>query len=808
MHYPTIQRFCFKKGTTLSACSPSIACVLVLANLLLGSCNVGKYLKTDEHYVSKNQIDLPNSPNYDKSTLSLELATLYRQKAIGTFLTNGRIDAWLYLRHRDEPMYRPTGLAAWQYKKAKIPPFFNDTITTATARSMAAYLQNKGFLYAKVGYDKYFNHKTAEVTYHVQTGMLYVFDSVTFTCKDTAIQLLLRDYSERTFLVRGTAVDLKSYELEKVRITALLNSHGYAKFNALFIALESDTNNLASNPFTFENGRAIKRKVNATLSVLMPSQGKHDLFKNGEVRVYPVYNPNYDYNVSGFNDTLIQNKRFITEDHRLGVRGSVLVKALAINQDSFYSTENIDQTYRKINNLGLYKFSTIKPLLDDCDSNIVNYNVFLTPHKRMNFDAGVAGSYSRVATTTNPDRFGFSGDIAFMHRNLFGGAERLTTNINASYDFNFGLDYRLEANLQVPRLLNLSRSLLLYRNIGILRNDFYKKLKNIGVTNFSSSYSYTSRIGSFNISALDLNYGFEVKNTENTRYSFTQSGVRVYTSNIEDSFRVKILDNNQRLARSLESNFLTGFVFRNLNFTWIKPTDKRGNRWYLNAAAEQSGSEIWLFEQITQPVTPYTLNGYNLSKFGKLEAELRYSHTFTRNRELAFRFFGGVANAFGNSGEVPFAKQFFVGGPNSIRGWRAFGLGPGGYRDPTVDSNVVQYQTGNVRLEANVEYRFPVWGVFESAVFVDAGNVWALKEDLTRPKSNFSGDFLNQMAIGTGFSFRINIKYALLRFDFGYKLRNPYATEGSHFALPRWRNFEWQYLYDDMNFNLAFGTPF
>jgi outer membrane protein assembly factor BamA len=196
----------------------------------------------------------------------------------------------------------------------------------------------------------------------------------------------------------------------------------------------------------------------------------------------------------------------------------------------------------------------------------------------------------------------------------------------------------------------------------------------------------------------------------------------------------------------------------------------------------------------------------SFSQYAKFEVDTRLHHLLASNQSLAFRFDIGVAFPYGPfSRQVPYIKQFYVGGPASIRAWQIRELGPGGYQDTLVNTNLPFYQTGDFKLEASLEYRFDIVWVFQGALFFDAGNVWTIQNDPSRPGAVLSSDFVNQIAVGTGFGLRMEFTYFTIRLDFGYKLRNPYPNDAGKYWL--FDNFK-QFSFNQFTTNFAIGYPF
>ncbi|MBT8220526.1 MAG: outer membrane protein assembly factor, partial [Bacteroidia bacterium] len=224
---------------------------------------------------------------------------------------------------------------------------------------------------------------------------------------------------------------------------------------------------------------------------------------------------------------------------------------------------------------------------------------------------------------------------------------------------------------------------------------------------------------------------------------------------------------------------------------------------------EQSGMEAFAIDQIFNRNDTLRVGNSELSKFFALSYDWSRVRRFNLNNALAIRLFGGIVTPFGDSEVVPFVKQYNAGGPNSVRAWRLYELGPGSFRDPRLDEpgntqNVIQ--SGEVKLEANLEYRFDLFWRLKSALFIDAGNIWTLDDDADRPGSTISSDWYKQLAIGTGVGFRFDFTYFIFRVDVGWKARTPYENDnGKHWNLNSLSDFSKR---SNRYTSIALGYPF
>ncbi len=795
--------------------SGQISKLLILGIVLLffTACNVEQFLQKDQHIVRRNTIELKNVKSKRTQTaLKNELATLYKQRDLPDLFAGkkSKSGAWYWFKSLKADATTPR-LMRWQYNNfSRAPSFFDEKATAATVKNIKQYLQNSGYLHPSVFSEKNFHGKEkgiADVSYLVDPGRLYVIDSIQFVCADTAIQYLLHDLADQTILKRGVPLDVRLYERERERITESLNDFGYARFTLNYIApLDADTTYLK---YDEKNNR----RVNITLSVLQPKDPfAFKKFSTGEVIVYPKFDVNRGETVAF--DSIIDAKVFYTyEKGDIGLRAAPLSKAIPLIPKTPYRKDNADRTLRQLNNLGIYRFVNIKPMIEEHDSNAVNYKVYLTPNKKMSVEGGLAINYGKIANTQGGKlgRIGFSGDIGFSHRNVFGGAERFNSTLSGGVDYGLGQtqkafsqDIRFQNTLTTPKFINFTRSWWLLNRLHLVNNSFYTDLIDNASSEINIGYAYRNLLplSLYKLQQFNLNFRNVLKRKNGIeRYSFNQSGIELQLSQTDS-----LLNSNQRFLRSLQKQLLTGFAFRALTYENSGKPNNFGEQFQYTFKIEQSGSELWAIEQLFNGGTPlkvaYKSDELAFSKFWRGEFDVRYTRQLLEKRAFAARFSVGLARAFGGT-FVPFSRQFFVGGPNSIRGWVAQGLGQGGFKD-TATKSLIPFQAGDVKIELNSEYRFPfIWRI-ESAVFFDAGNVWNLKADPKVPNGNIDKFWFDQIAISSGVGLRLDVTYAILRLDFGFRLRNPYKDESNQNWIP-WKNY---FSNNNVNPNFALGFPF
>jgi hypothetical protein len=293
------------------------------------------------------------------------------------------------------------------------------------------------------------------------------------------------------------------------------------------------------------------------------------------------------------------------------------------------------------------------------------------------------------------------------------------------------------------------------------------------------------------------------------QYSWDHIGIEVLRPTFDAN-----LTPSTFLRLSFDDQLFTGFILRNFNYIFNSRINGFGERWNYRLSSELSGLEVLAANRTWGALfgkQEWKIGELNFSEFFRIDQDLTYTRNFSKSVAGAVRFGVGIAQSFGDSRTVPYVKQFFVGGPSSIRAWRIREIGPGSYLkiDPGTgrpDTTQPFFQAADFRFEFNGELRFPIFSYFKGAVFIDGGNIWTINKDIGRPGSQLKWDSFRNLAIGTGFGVRGDFDYFIIRLDFGLPLRRPYPDiETGSYWVPKLisgmklKNF---------NPNLAVGLPF
>lgn len=789
---------------------------ILLIFCLFSSCKVTQFLEKDQYIIYKNNFKIQNVNNkkYQK-TLEAELPTLYKQKELpDLFFSKRKSGAWYYFQGLRDT--NPSRFKEWQYKNFSIKPaLFDERQTELTTQNIKQFLKNKGYLYPTVTYDKDFRNQDkgfAYVTYNIDVGTLYVLDTVKFICRDTAILNFLNEISNKSFLQRGQPLSSTLYDQERIRITNALNNAGYARFTPNYISqIIADTIDTGVD----NNGN---RKVNIDLTIQLPTENvTHQKFYTADIIIYPNYDALLGETIA--EDTIVDGKIFFTYDGIMGVNPAPLVKAIPLQPGGLYSKNEIDEAIRQLTNLGIYKFVNIKPNVEDCDSTLITYKIYLTPSKKMSFETGVEVNYSNISSTQNSaqgivsnfGRFGVAFDMSFENKNLFNGAERFNSIISGGVDFglsggqaaNNGLssDFRFDNNLSVPKFVRMTNTWNLLNKAKLIKTNFLIDMTKNGTTDFNVGYNLSDRRGlnQYRLQQFTMGFKYVLKRPNGTeRYIVSPTGVELNLNDLREEFLKRIFT---RTAKSFESQLLTGLAFRSFTYEYNEKPNLLGIRRQLIGSLEQSGSEISLLEKIVGRSTPYKItDSVDFSRFIRGELDLRRTKQFSTRRFYAARLAVGIALPFKDDITTPYSRLFYVGGPNSIRAWPIRGIGPGSYIDTTFRG--VPFQAGDLKIEFNSEFRFPLIWRLESAIFLDMGNIWDVRESFKGAK--FTNSWYKELAIGSGFGLRLDVGYAVIRLDFGYKLHTPYQFEDNQSQWIGLRSFKWS----NFNTNFALGMPF
>ena len=766
--------------------------------LLLSSCNVTKHLNTakGERLLVSNALELKaeRKMNFaERTPLLYQLESYYKQKpnqrAFGLFRTR----LWFYYKYE----HRNSKFANWAKNRiAEAPVIYDDALAQRTAQNFENQMRQRGYFGATASYHTdTINQYKVKTKYTLVLGPLYHIDSVFFVSQDSLVKQVLDLTEPETLLHHGDAVDGQVFEAERLRITAALKNRGYAYFTPNFVEFTGDTTAL---------------QTNVTVEVLPPGDSTmHKIYTIGEIAVFSSLLP--DVSVIR-NDTVINGVYFASTDPKFQVKPERLYNAIALQPSWPYRQEDFDKTTHNLNALGVFRFVTVKPYQDSIQPDKINVAISFRPNKRLPI-GGDIDLNSSTSPSLARNLLGVSSSLSFTNRNLFRGAEHLQSNIQYNIEFGVGArrfifsnEVKFQNELVFPRFFDYFG---FWRGVHAIRfgqrrivpTGLYNRMKADGQARFSLNYNYLNVTDFFAYNLINASFGYDVRSNIEHQYNIDQVGVDALR--LIDTLKVS----NEFLARSFSNQLFTGFVLRAFNYNYASKPNRFGERWGFRFTSDLSGLEEYIVNRLWSipfGQQQWKVAGLDFAKYLRLDFDATYTREFRKDVIGALRVGSGIVTPYGDTKDAPYVKQFFVGGPSSLRAWRIRQLGPGGYHDPKATQPY--YQAGDFRFEFNGELRFPLFWWLKGAVFVDGGNIWTIRADSLRPGSQLRWDSYKNVALGTGIGIRGDFSYFVLRVDFGLPLRWPYRQEesGSYWALNRFTRLKWK----DFNPNLAVGYPF
>lgn len=715
-----------------------------------------------------------------KKSLKSELAALIRPKPNSKIL-GMRVKLYIY-EHTKTPK-KKKGLRHWlKYKVGEPPVIASMRALDKNSAVLQNYLENHGYFHDTVMLDTSSRDKKLTAHYTATIGTQYKIRKVTFPEGDDTTSREIRKFTKHTFLKPGSPYGLDVIKNERDRIVAHLKNNGFFYFSSddLLINVDSTVGDH-------------KVDMNMVIKPQTPIDAKK-AFRIGTIVVYADYNIHSDTALT--TDKVEYLDCYQIVDSLYKFRPIIFSRTLVAKTGDIYNETDRNLALNRLVTLGVFKFVKARYEQANVDTgDYLNTFYYLTPSEKKSLRLQATG-------LTKSDNSG-GGRLAlnFLNRNAFKGAElfKATASIGLEQQFSaaennttrqFGLDF----SLSVPRIISPFH---LNTHSGFVPKTVF----DIGYQLFASDTLYT-------LNSFTGSYGYSWKKNFNSQNDLNLISIDyVSSTKIAPAFQQE-LDTNITLARSIASQLILGSTY-NYNINTLAHPNHKKNNFYFNFNADASGNLISLVGggNINQGKVIHFFD-IPLSEYIKGEADLRHYYNITKTTILASRLDAGIAYAFGNSSVVPFIKEFFAGGTNDIRAFRSRSLGPGSYYAGNPDSAFLPEQPGDVKLEANLELRAKLFSIVDGALFCDAGNVWTLRYDSTRPGSQFTSNFLSQTAVGVGAGLRFDLTILVLRLDLAFPIRKPWYPEGDRWVINQidFGSSDWRS--QNLVFNLAIGYPF
>ncbi|MCB9344323.1 MAG: BamA/TamA family outer membrane protein [Lewinellaceae bacterium] len=771
----------------------------LLLLLTLVSCKVTKHLDTEkgERLLVRNSLQVKSEKGLSlgrKTSLSYELAPLYRQKPNSKSFIFFHTRLWLYYKYRN----KKSKFAKWIVsKQAESPAIYDSTLAFRTANNFKNQMRQRGYFQADCSYEpEYLGDKKVRVVYNLDLGPQYTINHVRYKSEDSLVLHIVDSLAHASNLRPGAPLDGQLFEAEKLRITNDLKERGYAYFIPQFVNFTGDSTGT---------------KANVTVDILpFTDSTEHKKYKIGKVEVYSGVVPEL---TALRRDTTINGVYFAAVESKFFVRPDRIYKTIAIKPNHLYKQSDFDKTLRNLNSLGVYRFVSVRPVQDSTKEGVMDVSINLSPNKRFSIGGGFDFNYS----TLNGGLIGISPSANMQNRNLFRGAERLSTVVNYNIEFDisanrfiYAQEIKIQNELSFPRFFDYLGVWKLMRNLHfgkkyLIPKQFSEQLRNSAQVRLTINYDYLNVTDFYQYHLFNTSFGYNLRPNSHNQYSWDHIGLDVLRPQFDST-----LNPSTFLRLSFDNQLFTSLLLRSFNYNYNSRVNGYGERWTYRLGTELSGLEVLAANRAWGAAfgkEDWKVGDLSFSEFVRLDQDVVYTRNFTEDVVGAVRIGVGAAIPFGDSKTVPYVKQFFVGGPASLRAWRIRELGPGGYLkiDPDTgkpDKTQPYFQAGDFRFEFNGELRFPIFSYLKGAVFVDGGNIWTLKNDVDRPGSQLRWNSFKNIAIGTGFGIRGDFDYFIIRLDFGLPVRTPFLDPETNSYWVR------NYKIGSFNPNLAVGLPF
>jgi outer membrane protein assembly factor BamA len=748
---------------------------IIVLLISLSACSTTKFVpQNDKLYLGAEvKIDDKDIRKQSRKELVTDLEALTRPRP-NSSIFGIRFKLMLYgLRNE-----KNRGLGSWLSRKFGEPPVLFSTVKVDFNRDLIANrLENKGYFRATDTTDTAFKgDKKVKLIYHATAGPQYMINSVKFTTDSSELGKAVSGTISNTFLKAGDPYNLDAIKAERTRIDGILKERGFYFFGPDDVIVQVDSTN---------NVHKVDMYVNIKKTT---SQKARQIYTINDIFIYPNYKINDS--ISLRKDSAVIHGDFHVIDPDKMFNPSVFDRAMFFRQGDVYNRTDHNLSLNRLVNLGTFRF--VKNRFVEVDSLAdprLDVYYQLTPYQRKSLRAEV------TARSNSANFNGSEFTLSWKNRNAFRGAELLTVSAYVATDvqvsaanrsFNNIFRYGAEANLSIPRFIspfNLrSSSAFMPRTRVQLGYDFLNRPQNYTLTSFRTSF------------------GYSWKESVNKEHQLNILAVNfVQPARVSDSYE-SLAMTNPTLRHTIEKQFIIGPNY-NYNFTNSAETNKR-HTFYYNGNFDVSGSIPGLNKIIETP----------FSQYFRLDNDFRHYLKVGQGSQLATRLIASYGYSYGNSRSLPYVKQFFIGGTNSLRGFRARTLGPGTFRDPNIDAGEISAdQSGDIKLEFNTEYRPQLSGIVEGAVFIDAGNIWLQRGEtgpLARPGVKFSKDFLKELAVDAGFGLRFDLTFLVLRTDLAFPIRKPWLAEGDRLVFNNIDLADRSWRKENLIFNLAIGYPF
>lgn len=756
---------------------------IITVSIILYGCSTtrriedGEILYTGLKGVEVSTPDNEKFPAELKTTLTEAVAVKPNNALLGSSLVRYPfpLGLWVYNNWSNPPK----GFKHWLYEKlVATPVLVSDVRPEVRIHMIDQYLDNNGYFSGSSSYEliKKRNKKKASIKYHIATGHPYLLDSIILLPDTTHLYHIIDSVARRSkYLQIGSRYSTDSLSALRIAIANDVRNRGYYYFRPEYLQYLADS--------TIKRGSiALKMSIAENIPSLAIAR-----YHTGNITTYIYRNRG-----GGIPDTVKTPRGQVIRYMPSRLRDGLIPSCIVFREGQIFSVRQMNVTQTRLARLGIFNDISIEVERDtinsSADDNLLNIAIKCT------YDRPLEASIEANVSSKSNSYLGPGVTLGLTNRNLFGGGELLNVSLTGSYEWQTGsgkknsvfnsYELGLNATLAFPRLLAPKIVPRSHRNLNWTRLSLGADLLNrphyFKLAQFDASISY------------DWQSSRYISNTF-TPFKLTYNKLQ-HTTAAFDS----IMNANPAIALSFQSQYIPQMSY---SFVYDRYMN-RNNTINVQVSLQEAGNIFWSIYELSGQKDEKTLFKTPFSQFVKGYGQIVYGRRFFGSHWWVSRIGIGAAYAYGNSSEVPYSEQFYCGGANSVRAFTVRSIGPGSYRAPAGLVNGYFDQTGTFIFLANTEYRFPILGPLNGAIFLDAGNVWTLKNEAERPGGKLKADsFLKDLAFGTGIGLRFDISMLIIRGDLGFGIHAPYETnKHGYYNMESFRK--------SLAFHLAIGYPF
>lgn len=754
--------------------------------LMMFSCSVNKFIPDGEYLLK----DVKIVSNTNASNV-VKARSYVRQMPNAKWFSLVKVPLYTYaLSGRDTTLWINKVLQ----RLGEPPVVFDEGLAERSRRNIEQMLLNDGYLHATVDLEceKRDDKKRAVATYYLHERERYYVSDITLNTEDTLLYAIVDSTSELSHLRPGMPFSVDGMEQERSRLTKILRDKGYYRFQKDYITFTADTTHHSN-----------KVKLTMNIALFNPSPNTspvaHKQYRIGNVYYVTGAGMRFDENTLSKCDTLKYHDYTILYKDNSVVRPGVLVENTYLQPGDLYSQSSVDRTYNSFAQLTALKYTTVR-MVERADTALLDCYIMFERNKRRSVGFEIEG------TNTAGD-LGAAASVTFSDKNLFKGSELLSLRVFGAYEavsnlsgytgdsyFEYGAELSLrllggiaQAFVPADKRLLLSSTLFSLKLNSQERPEFDRRI-------LSGSWSYMwsrRKEAQHKLDILDLNY--------------------IYVPWISETFKKEYLDSVSNMNSILKYNY-ENLLITKLGYSYSYNSSRNNSNYFervvysVRTNVECSGNLLYginsAFGGTRNSEGQYTLLNIAYAQYVKGDMDFATRINMDDRNSIVLHFGLGIAYPYGNSRILPFEKRYFSGGANGMRGWTVRSLGPGRYRNEGKSIDFIN-QSGDVKLDLNLEYRTHLFWKIHSAVFLDAGNIWTIREYEEQPGGQFKfTSFYKELALSYGIGFRFDFDLFVFRLDAAMKAINPAYDGRERFPIicPRFGR--------DFALHFAIGYPF